>query len=344
MNSGEMSLAAHSEEFHDIADALLRMGLLRLGEQFTLNRMSGGVSCDVYKVETKRRPPIVVKRALPKLRVAMDWRAPPERALTEVGWLNLVANINPCWVPKVLGEDQGRHLFAMEFLAADSFPLWKTELAAGRVDEGFAATVGTTLAKVHAATAANDAIADLFANDAQFHALRLEPYLLFTALKYPDLAGAIREVTTDVARSRIALMQGDISPKNILCGGDGPVFLDAETACYGDPAFDLAFCLNHFLLKTVWRPQWLDNYARAFSSMHKSYAEGVIWEEPRALDRRAARLLPMLLLARVDGKSPVEYVTSESDKAFVRAKARAMIEMPPENLDAFADRYFAGSR
>lgn len=344
MNSGAMSLAAHSEEFHDIADALRGMGLLRVGEQFNLGRLSGGVSCDVYKVETKRRPPVVVKRALPKLRVALDWRAPPERAMTEVAWLGLVAGLNPCWTPKVLGEDPSRHLFAMEYLSPDSFPLWKTELAAGRIDEGFAASVGAALAKIHAATAGNGEIADAFANDAQFHALRLEPYLLFTAARHPDLAQAIRDVTTDIAKSRIALMQGDISPKNILCGPDGPVFLDAETACYGDPAFDLAFCLNHFLLKTVWQPQWLDNYARAFSAMMRTYAEGVTWEEPRALDRRAARLLPMLLLARVDGKSPVEYITREPDKAFVRAKARAMIELPPESLDAVAWLYFAGSR
>lgn len=344
MNSGAMSLAAHSEEFHDIADSLRGMGLLRFGEQFSLSRLSGGVSCDVYKVETKRRPPIVVKRALPKLRVALDWRAPPERALTEVAWLNLVASINPCWTPKVLGENHSRHLFAMEFLAPDSFPLWKAALASGRIDEEFASSVGAALAKIHAATAGNVEIADAFANDAQFYALRLEPYLLFAAGRHPDLANAIRDVTTEIAKSRVALMQGDISPKNILCGPDGPVFLDAETACYGDPAFDLAFCLNHFLLKMVWHPQWLDDYARAFSAMRKTYFEGVTWEEPDALDRRAARLLPMLLLARVDGKSPVEYITSEPDKAFVRAKARAMIELPPESLEAVARRYLAGSR
>src|SRR5690242_11283258 len=122
MNSGAMSLAAHSEEFHEIASALVGMGLLRVGEQFSVGRLSGGVSCDVYKVESTRRPPIVVKRALPKLRVTLDWRAPPERALTEVAWLSLVAGINPCWTPRVLGAGRGRHLFAMEYLAPDSFP------------------------------------------------------------------------------------------------------------------------------------------------------------------------------------------------------------------------------
>lgn len=342
MNSGAMSRAAH--EHQDIAASLIGMGLLRVGEQFSLDGLSGGVSCDVYKVEVEGRAPIVVKRALPKLRVALDWHAPPERSIAEVAWMKLVAGINPDWVPRILGEDHARHLFAMEFLAPDFNPLWKTELAAGRVDEGFATTVGVALATIHAETAGSAEIARSFANDAQFHALRLEPYLLFTATRHPDLARAIGEVSAAIAQTRIALMQGDISPKNILCGPLGPVFLDAETACYGDPAFDLAFCLNHFLLKSVWRPQWKDRYARAFAAMRRSYLAGATWEDAATLDQRAARLLPMLFLARVDGKSPVEYLTNEKDKTFVRNKARALIERPPTSLDELARRYFAGSR
>lgn len=342
MNSGAMSLAPHDHQ--DIAATLLRMGLLHVGEKFSLDGLSGGVSCDVYKVEVEGRSPIVVKRALPKLRVTLDWHAPPERSVAEVVWMKLVAGINPDWVPKILGEDHAHHLFAMEFLAPDSHPLWKAQLAAGRIDEEFATTVGAALATIHAKTAGDEDIARSFANDAQFQALRLEPYLLFTATRHPDLERAIGEMSAAIGEARIALMQGDISPKNILCGPNGPIFLDAETACYGDPAFDLAFCLNHFLLKSVWRPHWKDGYARAFAAMRQSYLAGVTWEDAAALDRRAARLLPMLFLARVDGKSPVEYLTDENDKVFVRSEARAMIKRPPANLDELARSYFAGSR
>lgn len=342
MNSGAMS--AHSKEHRDIAAALIDMGLMQAGEQFTLETLSGGVSCDVYKVEIERRAPIVVKRALPRLRVKLDWRAPPERSAAEVAWIELVSRINPDCVPKILGEDRARHLFAMEYLAPDAYPIWKAELAGGRIETGFAADVGAALVNIHARTAGDDKIAREFANGAQFHALRLEPYLLFTAGRHPDLADAIANVSAEIAKARIALMQGDISPKNILCGPNGPVFLDAETACYGDPAFDLAFCLNHFLLKSVWRPQWKDRYAQAFASMRGSYLAGVTWEEATEIDGRAARLLPMLFLARVDGKSPVEYLTEEADKSFVRATARAMIQRAPANLEEIARRYFAGSR
>ena len=342
MNSGTMS--APSREHEDIAAALTDMGLMQAEEHLALETLSGGVSCDVYKVEIARRPPIVVKRALPRLRVKADWHAPPERSIAEVAWLELVSKFNPDWVPKILGEDRARHLFAMEYFLPSSHPIWKAELAAGRIENGFAAKVGAALAHIHAKTANSATIAGAFGNGVQFHALRLEPYLLFSARRHPDLANAIVEVSESISRARIALMQGDISPKNILCGPKGPVFLDAETACYGDPAFDLAFCLNHFLLKSVWHPKWKDRYAAAFAAMLRSYLAAVTWEDATAIDRRTARLLPMLLLARVDGKSPVEYLTGEEDKKVVRDAARAMIARAPANLDELARRYFAGSR
>ncbi|HXC54651.1 MAG TPA: aminoglycoside phosphotransferase family protein [Rhizomicrobium sp.] len=336
-----MSGSAHPADLQDIAAALAEMGLLGEGEQFTIGTLSGGVSCDVYRVAVKRRPPLVVKRALPQLRVAAAWRAPPERAAAEVAWLKLVAGIEPHWVPRILGEDRARHLFAMEFFAPERYPVWKAELAAGRVDAAFAAQVGAALARIHAATAGRAEIAAAFDHGAQFRALRLEPYLLYTAQRHPLLAPAIEAEAGRLAAARIALMQGDISPKNILCGPDGPVFLDAETACYGDPAFDLAFCLNHLLLKCVWHPEWTAQYAGAFHALKDAYRRGVAWEAPDAVDGRTARLLPMLLLARVDGKSPVEYLTAAADTSFVRAAALQMIVEPPTNLAMLAEAYFA---
>jgi len=290
-----------SDDTQDIAQALAAMGLGAPGE---VTRLSGGVSCDVWKVEITGHEPVVLKRALPKLRVAADWRAPPDRAAAEVAWIRLVAAIEPRWVQKVLGEDRARHMFAMEYLAPHTHPVWKAALAAGRVDVGFAAEVGTALAAIHAATAERADIAAAFDNGAQFAALRLDPYLLFTADRHPFAAQAIRDEAARIAGARIALMQGDISPKNILCGPSGPVFLDAETACYGDPAFDVAFCMNHFLLKAVWHPEHAQGYAASFEAMRAAYLAFVTWELSADIDRRVARLLPMLFLARVDGKSP----------------------------------------
>jgi aminoglycoside phosphotransferase (APT) family kinase protein len=326
-----------SDDRQDIAQALAAIGLGAPGE---ITRLSGGVSCDVWKVEIAGRRPLVLKRALPKLRVTADWRAPPERAAAEVAWIRLVAGIEPRWVPAVLGEDPARHMFAMQFLEPETHPVWKAELAAGRADSEFARQVGAALARIHAATAGKADIAAAFDNRAQFAALRLEPYLAFTAGRHPGIAQTIYDEIARIAAANIALMQGDISPKNILCGPHGPVFLDAETACFGDPAFDLAFCLNHFLLKSVWHPQFSQDYERAFHTMKDAYRLGVTWERPSEIGARTARLLPILLLARVDGKSPVEYLTDENDKAFVRAAAMQMIFEPPLNLNVLAESYF----
>ena len=124
-------------------------------------------------------------------------------------------------------------------------------------------------------------------------------------------------------------MHGDVSPKNILAGPKGPVFLDAECAWYGDPAFDLAFCLNHLLLKCLWVPGSKGEFLACFDALYGAYLEAVSFE---GVEARAASLLPALLLARVDGKSPVEYLTDEPQKRTVRQVAGALLENPVSRL------------
>jgi aminoglycoside phosphotransferase (APT) family kinase protein len=312
----------------DIKAALRDMGF---GPPRAMTALGGGVSCDVFLVDLGDAR-ICVKRALPKLRVAADWFAPAERAEAEVAWLGVVAGLDPRWVSKVLGQDKARHVFAMEYLP---YPVWKSELAASRIDPGFAAQVGAALARIHAVRG----IADRFANFDQFHALRIEPYLLHTAERHPDVAPRIRAIADGVATARIALMHGDVSPKNILCGPGGPVFLDAECACWGDPAFDLAFCLNHLLLKAVWHPRDADALFESFKALKTAYAPDAAPDA--ALDRRAAALLGAFLLARIDGKSPVEYLTEEAQKDFVREQAKAFLAEENLSLDELAARWMS---
>ncbi len=323
-----MSVEPKPEDKDMLAASLHRMGLTAGGDDFSATPLSGGVSCDVWHVRAASQE-MIVKRALPRLRVDAEWKAPVERAGTEADWFNLVAEFDPRIVPEVLGEDRAHHVFAMEFLPPQTHKLWKAELAAGRADADFAASVGERLAHIHAFTANREDVMHDFAHDAQFHALRLEPYLLHTAKKHTDLAPRIRALADGVAKARVALMQGDISPKNILIGPEGPVFLDAETACYGDPAFDLAFCLNHLLLKCVWHRKFKAAYLKSFAALADAYLENVTWEEPRDIEARTAALLPALLLARIDGKSPVEYLTTEKDKTLVREVAKALLAGRP---------------
>ncbi len=214
----------------------------------------------------------------------------------------------------------------------DRHPLWKSELRDGRADPGFGGRVGATLARIHASTAADPTVAAEFPTDAIFYAIRLEPYLVHTAAAWPDLAPALQALVDVTRTTKRALVHGDVSPKNILVGPRGPVFLDAECAWWGDPAFDLSFCLNHLLLKCLWVPGARDRLLACFDAMAHTYLAGVAWEPRAAIDQRAARLLPGLFLARVDGKSPVEYVTAEADRNRVRRVAGALLRAPVDRL------------
>jgi aminoglycoside phosphotransferase (APT) family kinase protein len=199
-----------------------------------------------------------------------------------------------------------------------------------------ASAVGSILGRIHAATADRPDIAERFGTDALFHALRLDPYLMTTAKAHPDLARRLHALVATTATTRRVLVHGDFSPKNILIGPDGPVILDAECAWYGDPAFDLAFVLNHLLLKGVWRPGWRSDYVTMFAALASAYRVHVAWEPWPALEARTAALLPGLLLARVDGKSPVDYVTNERDRNAIRAFAREHLLRPVPTLTALA--------
>ncbi len=315
---------------------LRRSRLAAQDESPAAQALSGGVSSDIWRVALARET-VCVKRALPRLRVAQRWEAPIERNRYERRWIETANRIVPGVAPRVLAADDVAGCFAMEYLG--NLPLWKAELAAGRADAGFARAVGGRLARIHAATAGDPLVAAEFATDASFRAIRLEPYLLATARAHPALAAPLEALATRTAATRIALVHGDVSPKNILVGRAGPVLLDAECAWYGDPAFDLAFCLNHMLLKCLWVPAASDAFLQCFDSLSHEYLKNCSWEPPSSLEQRAASLLPGLLLARVDGKSPVEYVTEDSQKERVRRVAGALLEAPPARLAQVRDAW-----
>lgn len=297
--------------------------------------LNGGVSSDIFRVETPTTT-FCVKRALAKLRVARDWHAPVSRNRHEVAWLRTVAALLPRHVPALLGEDAAGGSFAMEWLPPERYPVWKTLLRDGTIDRSSAAIVGDVLGRIHAATANRADMAALFATDDIFHAIRLEPYLLATGAAHPGLAPRLAELAAITARTQRVLVHGDYSPKNILIGPQGPVILDAECAWYGDPAFDLAFVLNHLLLKGVWQAQWRGRYLQAFTSLVDAYFKHVTWEPWAALEARTAALLPGLLLGRIDGRSPVEYITTDVDRDAVRQFASARLRAPDRTLAALA--------
>ena len=321
-----------------IVDALRRLRLVGADATPAMTPLPGGVSSDIWRVDLPGRP-VCVKRALARLKVDAVWEVPVERSRFEWAWLQEAAGVDPSWVPPLVAQDPVSSCLVMGFLDPAAHPLWKAQLRRGEADEATAREVGTRLAAIHRATAGRADLRNRFDTGGIFHAIRLEPYLLATAERHPDLRPRLAGLASATAETRLALVHGDVSPKNILVGPRGPVFLDAECAWYGDPAFDIAFCLNHLLLKCLWTPPATPLFLASFDALAGAYLGGVDWERREHLDARAAALLPGLLLARVDGKSPVEYLTTEEDRNPVRKVARCLLRQPVTTLAAVREAW-----
>ena len=341
MDRRPVLLASHDNSVAGESDPMRSAPVARIVEAIGRDRgeaLPGGVSSDIRMLECDGAR-YCVKQALAKLKVDADWRAPIERNHSEAEWLRVVAEISPAAVPRVLHEERAAGWFVMEYLPPEQYPIWKAQLRDGSIDPAMAARVGSELAKIHAHTANRPDLARRFETDHIFYPIRLEPYLIATGGRHPDLAARLRQLSDATLHHHLALVHGDVSPKNILAGDSGPVFLDAECAWYGDPAFDLAFVLNHMLLKCVWQPQWTAGYLACFDALCHGYLPDVTWESCAAMETRTAHLLPGLLLGRVDGKSPAEYVTADADKDSIRTVARALLLDPVSTLAQVRDAW-----
>ncbi len=287
--------------------------------------LEGGVSSDLWKIETSDRT-FCVKGALAQLKVARQWRAPVSRNQVEYDYLQFAQRVCPGQVPRVIAHDDAAGLFAMEYLPPENHPVWKQELLAGRTDVEVAAAVGDLVGRLHAASTVGENRVR-FATDANFDALRIEPFFRATAASHVSLSERFDQLAQRTARTHVAVAHGDVSPKNILLAPRGPVLLDAECAWFGDPAFDVAFCINHLLLKSIKLPGSSARLLDAACELAAAHSAHVSWEPAEAYAERVATLLPALALARVDGTSPVEYL-DENQRELVRAVGRAMMREP----------------
>jgi hypothetical protein len=321
-----------------LTDFLMAHQLAEPAEAARWTPLAGGVSSDLWRVDLPGRS-LCVKRALARLKVAADWQAPVSRNAYEWAWMRFASRHRPDSVPDLLAHDPEAGLFAMAYLPPEQYPMWKAQLLNGEVLVATAAAVGELLGGLHAASAGDAALAAEFATDDNFHSLRIEPYLLATAAAHPAVSDVLHGLADRTATTHLALVHGDVSPKNILVGPTVPVLLDAECAWYGDPAFDLAFCVNHLLLKSLVMPRCRAELLRSARALAEEYDRWVGWEPSAALEERAATLLPALLLARVDGKSPVEYLTDDRHRLFVRTVATSLLRAPAPTVADVVDAW-----
>ena len=326
-----------AEELEDRCRALVaELGLGAPEHVRSVRPLTGGVASDIALVDVAGTQ-VCIKFALPKLKVAADWHAPVHRNAAEYAWLKFAADLVPESAVKMLGRSETQHGFAMEFVTGDDVFLWKSALLEQAPDRGEARAVGSLLGRIHKASANPSFDRSGFENRDDFRALRIEPYLTYTAERHPGLAPFINAMAEALYDRQTALVHGDASPKNILFRGGNPILLDAECATMGDPAFDPAFCLNHLLLKALHLPGARARYLANVSDLWQAYSAHVDWEARDGLEARVAALLPMLFLARVDGKSPVEYLDARAQE-IVRVIAAPLITNPPETLAELTDR------
>ena len=268
---------------------------------------------------------LVVKQSLPRLRVAQEWHAKRERVLTEARALTLAAELTPAHVPAVVDVDPVRYAIVIE-RAPSSWSPWKEQLLAGVANPSTGRRLGEVLAAWHASTSGEGA-REAFGDHEAFDQLRVDPFYRTVARRWPQLGATIEEYVDTMLSRRTCLVHGDYSPKNVLVG-DGLWVVDFEVAHAGDPSFDVAFMLTHLLLKSIRRPAESGAYlacGRAFVDAYR--------DRPWPLDLAyVLGHVGCLALARVDGKSPVEYL-DERGRECARAAGRRLLAGPPESLD-----------
>jgi 5-methylthioribose kinase len=322
------------------ADYLRDSGRVSDEGKVVVRELSGGVSNIVLRVDVRGRAPFVIKQCRERLRVAMDWRARLDRIWTEHATLELLHAILPAeTVPRVLFQDRPNYLFAMT-CAPDDAVTWKTQLMAGLVDPSIAARLGTILATIHAEAPGHPALRETLAETSLFEELRVDPYYRTAARAHLDVAARINALIAAMARppDERTLVLGDFSPKNIVVHAGGLILLDFECAHVGDAAFDLGFFLTHLLLKTTRAAATDSRLSARYLDLTRLFLtayldrRGLAKAARAELVRRGNLHAAACTLARVDGKSPVEYLDARG-QAVARSFAREALLTEPATWD-----------
>ena len=309
------------------------------GEPVSFERLKGGVSNRVVRVTWADGHSWVVKQALTKLRVTVDWFSSPDRIMVEaraLRWLNQLAPKGT--TPSLTFEDAGAHLMAMEAIPIDH-ENWKSVLMSGRVISDHFEQFGSLLGTIHRKSAeSGPELRSAFADTSYFDSLRLGPYYRYAAQQTPEAASFLETLAEETLRHKLSLVHGDFSPKNALVYRGKLILLDYEVVHFGDPAFDVGFGLTHFLSKAHHlgkRRSRLANAAALFWRVYFNEITSLGWNE---IEPRAVRHTLGCLLARVAGKSPLEYLTVEEA---VRQKevALQLIVNPPTTIVVLIDRF-----
>ncbi|MGO4883656.1 MAG: phosphotransferase family protein [Bryobacteraceae bacterium] len=318
---------------------LRRTGRIAPGERPRMAVLRGGVSNRTVWVERETGEAWVMKQALEKLRVSVDWFSSPERIHREALGLEWLARLAPEGsITPLLFDDRARHLLAMQAVP-QPHENWKTTLLGGRIDTDCFRQFGALLAAIHRESHSRADLTEIFGDRSFFETLRLEPYYGYSAVQAPAAAAFLNSLIQETCACRIALVHGDYSPKNILIHEGRLVLLDHEVIHWGDPAFDLGFSLTHFLSKAHHMPALRREFTAAALEYWRAYmAElgAVPWHA--GLEARAVRHTLACLLARVVGRSPLEYLDA-AERIRQRDAVLRIIPRAPATIADLIDKF-----
>ena len=300
-----------------------------------VRELGGGVSNTVLQVETDEGP-LILKQSLPQLRVKDEWLADRSRIWRERQGIIDAATFWPAGsVPKVLWEDPSNHLFAMSAVDGRS---WKEQIFSGVFDREVARQTGALLGTLIRSTWNHPIYQEKYGDQTAFDQLRIDPYYRCIARRHADIARHVAELIAESSERRLSLVHGDWSPKNVLVRPDGLTVIDFEVVHFGDPSFDAAFCLNHLLLKWFCLPRQQPALKALMIAFWSGLFETLPSYASSFMESAALRHLGCLMLARVDGKSPVEYLTTEDLQEQIRGVAKQLICRPPVEFDELMSR------
>ena len=330
------------ERTGDLAAYLATTGRITPGERSTVTVLGGGVSNRTVLVERPSGEAWVVKQALPKLRVAVDWFSPPARIHREALGLRWLAELAPPGtVVPFLFEDDDLHLLAMGAVP-QPHQNWKSLLLAGQIETDHVVQFSRIIGTIHRiAWERRDEVGPMFRDRSFFESLRLEPYYAFAADRSPAARPFLHTLLADIRAHPLTLVHGDFSPKNVLVHDGRLILLDHEVIHWGDPAFDLGFGLTHLLSKAHHVAAQRMGFGDASVLFYQGYVQTIApmpWADD--LEPRAVRATLGCLLARVDGRSPLEYLNPD-ERNRQRDATLALMADPPASVAELVERFIA---
>ena len=320
------------EQTGDLIEYLRQRGLFDQGDECNAVILRGGVSNKTVIVNGPRRS-IVVKQALTKLRVATDWHADPARIEREAIGLRLLERLAPGGaITPFVFEDISLFLLGMEAVP-DPHENWKTVLLRGEIIDDAVHQFGALLGRIHFQGAKLDKEARSPVQDRRFfEELRVDPYYRFAARNNPGTEEFYGQLISDMKATSMTVVHGDFSPKNILVYQGRLILLDHEVIHWGDPTFDLGFALTHLLSKANHLQSHRNLFLQAAEMFWKSYlAELGSWVVENDFESRACRQTLACLLARIDGRSPLEYLRP-GERVAQRQAALELMPKPPVHV------------